>query len=176
MATIRISRSRMTACPSCQSHIQVAENIAETVCPFCQTALTAGLASKMASPPDFTRFASAGRGALIAASLLGLSMASCTNSAGSAGTDASSNDSGNAELSGSDDASDASDSGVAPMYGMPADTAQDSASQDDVPQDLPQAMYGMPADVQKGDTEAAPDQAVAPMYGMAADIQQGETK
>lgn len=171
MSTIRISRSRMTACPACQNHIQVAENISETVCPFCQAALVGGGGGSTATPPKFGRFVPQSRGALIAASLLGLSLAACTNSAGSEGADASSNDTATGELAGNSDTAEAADSGVMPLYGMPADIAQDSA-----PQDLPQAMYGMPADVQPSDVTAAPDQAVAPMYGMAADIQQGEIK
>ena len=35
MPPIRISRSRMTACPACSRHIRVAEKLDETQCPFC---------------------------------------------------------------------------------------------------------------------------------------------
>ncbi len=57
------SRSGLTRCPSCRAHVRAAESPTETVCPFCGAALT-GAPSRMAS---------AGRGGVLAASLLAFS-------------------------------------------------------------------------------------------------------
>lgn len=36
---VNVSRSGLTRCPSCQAHICLAEEVAETACPFCDARL-----------------------------------------------------------------------------------------------------------------------------------------
>ncbi len=156
---IRITRHGLTACPSCHAHIRVADNLAETVCPFC----SAGLADafphlKSRQLSRLARVAQAGRSGILAASLLGLTgMGACGD-----------------------------DNNVQPAYGVPADTIMPDTAQDATPQpeygmpaDIkisdttpgqdagPQPAYGEPADV-IGDT--APDAGPQPEYGMPGDV------
>lgn len=149
MAPIRVSRTGLTRCPGCKTHIKVAIELTQTVCPFCATSLVAPagpVAGLMARS----------RGALLAATLLASpGLAACLGSGTTGG--------------GADAATDAAADVVAdiinaPAYGEPApqditapdDTTSDTAMDVEVVEDVgPVAEYGMP-----------PDAGFAPEYGM----------
>lgn len=65
--TVFVSRHRLTPCPSCDAHIRVEQQVANTRCPFCGEKLTAAMRRKGLMP-------ALGRGGLLAGALLGLSM------------------------------------------------------------------------------------------------------
>lgn len=64
------SRSGLTRCPSCRAHVHAAARPSETVCPFCGAIVGSGAARVVRA---------AGRGGVLAASLLALS--ACNGSA-----------------------------------------------------------------------------------------------
>ena len=165
---IRASRHGLARCPGCKQHIQLGSEGGEMSCPFCHVALVAegaagglsGLARSVVSQ---------GRGGLIAASLLGLTtLTGC----GSDEEKEPANDTAS-----DTNASDATDLGVQPVYGIPADTAgpTDTTAPDDTATpdatDLGvQPAYGLPADTTgPADTIGGDDLGVQPPYGIAPD-------
>ena len=147
---IKITRHGLTRCPSCDAHIRVAENLSDTVCPFCKSALKDAVAVR--SP--LARVAEAGRAGVVAASIMGLTgMSACI--------------SGTAPVYGApadmmvpDTAQDAM---PMPEYGMPADIKAPDTAEDAGPQPA----YGISADTMEADT--APDAGPQPEYGVPGD-------
>lgn len=128
---LHVTRHGLTACPGCNTHIRVADNPIDTVCPFCAVALKDVISGTKAL--WLGRVTQAGRGRVVAASLLGLGgMAACFAT-------------------------------FAPVYGGPppvddvvmSDTGQDAGQQptadtieiDTAPDAEPQPEYGIPSDV-----------------------------
>ena len=149
---VKITRHGLTACPGCHAHIRVAENLADTVCPFCATALKDAIRSTGGSA--LSRVVKASRSGLVAASILGIGgMSACTNSEPVPGPPA--------DTIVPDAAHDAMPQ---PEYGMPADITIPSDTQKDAG---PQPAYGIPADTLSPDT--APDAGPQPEYGIPGD-------
>lgn len=69
MSSIRVTRQGLTCCPQCKSYIKLAQTVAETTCPFCQTSLSES--TVQAAP---SRLSGKGK-ALLSAALLGTSLA-----------------------------------------------------------------------------------------------------
>ena len=107
---VKVTRDGFTRCPACSSHIKVAVVLAETACPFCETALTASSSSAQNSLRQvLSRSLVVGRSGLIAASLLGLAATGVSCESGGGGS--------------TDVIADvAPDLGPQPEYGVPADT------------------------------------------------------
>lgn len=197
MAPIRVSRSGLTECPSCHAHMEVAEQVRGSVCPFCGTALQR---APETADRGLRRLAGlGGRSGLLAATLLGaLAVTACEDNgdASNAGADTGKPDGGSvtdssdasdgADAAGTDDAATATDAEVATdtvvgpdlpvaLYGLPPEDIiapdPDAKHEDDL-QIAP--MYGLPADVDQPppDAQSGDDIAVVPMYGMPADVQE----
>ena len=159
MAPIRISRSGLSRCPTCKSHIKVAAVVQETRCPFCDGTLAAPSSRVNLS------LTPSSRSALVAASLF----ASAGWMPGCASDDSSSADAVIVEPapdSTSDTAADGSwaqeiveDAGSMPAYGIPPDASWDASPEVEIVEDagsMPE--YGMP-----------PDAGPLPPYGIPPD-------
>ena len=146
---IKVSKQGLTRCPSCKAHIQVASPLGDTVCPFCQSALAGALATRSEDPGPLSRLMGQGRGALIAASLLGVpAMGACDSNEGSSA------DVAEPAADIGEPVADAADVPVASvLYGMPPEPPIDAGPAPDVvveadtegdalPPDEP--VYGMP--------------------------------
>lgn len=68
---IKVSRSGLTTCPSCLSHIRIAADLKETECPFCQAELVTEVARSSIFGAGMQKALSASRSGLLVASLLG---------------------------------------------------------------------------------------------------------
>ena len=168
---IRVSSHGLTRCPGCQAHVQIADSVAATECPFCGTTLGAELRRDPDGPSRLSGLSSAGRSGVLAAALLGGAVA--------CGADPEPVPDPGAD-SGSDTATDTgSDVGTtdAPMdvgaalYGVPSDVIIDTVP---APDTTPAPEYGIPADVETDaaddvETEVAPDAPPAPEYGVPPD-------
>lgn len=138
---VRISRQGLTTCPSCKTHIKIADSLAQTSCPFCESALIGPAGSGSQS-----RFGTKGR-SLLAASLLGAAMVftACPG----------------AEPPKEKGAEQTADAAPAPAYGIPAPDESKAEQLPDTP------VYGKPPDDAK--SEQAPDSTGGPLYGLPAD-------
>ena len=143
MSTIKISRQGLTVCPACSKHIQVAERLAETVCPFCNAELGEALATASRDPGPMQRLAGSGRSAIIAASMMGMPLVGCAD-----GEDGPADP---VDMV----ADSTSDIMNTPVYGMPADDVGPSVPEDSTAEDaelsiaeepVASAMYGVPGD------------------------------
>ncbi len=129
---LKETRDGLTACPACNTHIRVAENPIETVCPFCSAALKDHVSG---GPSWVSRVTQAGRSGVVAASLLGLTgMAGCVETVapvyGAPPVDTMVSDAGE-------------DASPQPAYGLAADT---TIEVDTAPDLGPQPEYGIPSD------------------------------
>ena len=153
---IKVSRQGLTRCPSCKAHIQVATPLADTVCPFCQSALAQALAADDADSGPLARLMGTSRSAVIAASLLGVPvLGACDSGSSDSGSDPTADVAASADV--------ALDSSVAAVYGMPADITIDAGP---VPEEvISAAEYGMPADIMM-EPDAAEEPVPSEAYGM----------
>jgi hypothetical protein len=151
---VPVSRHNLTVCPRCEAHIQVAADMRDTVCPFCQAALVAAPVARVMSGA-LRGALSTGRSGLLAAGLLGLSVSACTEEEshpiyGSPPGDTSSTDATSADGTSSADTDEVP---TDPAYGGPPDTATqaDTTTAEDVTaEDVPDTgnveLYGLPPD------------------------------
>jgi hypothetical protein len=147
---IRVSKQGLTRCPTCASHIKLADDIRETVCPFCADNLVVSLHRGTAVTDllsSVSQSLMSGRGGLITASLVGASLAlSCSDAPAPNPADTS-----------QVDTTTAPDTNNAPEYGLPPDSgiAPDTEPAPDT-NNAPE--YGLPPDSGIApDTEPAPD-------------------
>ena len=154
---VKVTRQGMTSCPACHAHIRVAAQLADTICPFCETALKdVHPSADLGRLSGLTRVAHASRSGVVAASMLGLSgLAGCeqTNVQPVYGAPA--------DTMVTDTAFDATPQ---PEYGLPAD----AMIQDTVEDATPQPEYGLPADAMVSDV--VEDATPQPEYGLPADV------
>ena len=156
MMSIKVSRDGLTRCPSCGAHIQTAEPLEATSCPFCHTSLVRALQVASHRRGPLNHLLGTGRSAVIAASLLGLPAAACDDG------DSNTVDTTDVVADTSDDIVDM------PVYGFPADAFVDASDVDVAPETISEAVYGMPPEPPPdasgpADVEPPPE---APVYGM----------
>ncbi|MEM9188805.1 MAG: hypothetical protein AAGF12_06495 [Myxococcota bacterium] len=152
---LRKSRHGLTRCPACGAHVRAAATPVLTVCPFCNT----NIADRVIRRPV------AGRGALVAASLLSLS-ASCGGAEQEpvspddpvANTDNPDDSTNNADNTGFDP-NEPDDNVAVAEYGAVPDPAWDP----DEPEPVPAPEYGAPAEEEEAQ-DPTPDVPV-PAYG-----------
>jgi hypothetical protein len=168
--------SSLVPCPSCARHVRATER----ACPFCRTALSASIASRVI--PGATQRLSRAAAFTFAASL---AATGCSDDPAPAADAAvvdtgSTTDSGTAPTrarpptrapttdTGLTDAGFPSDDGgIVAMYGGPPDTGVDSGADSGGPSDdggiAP--LYGLPADAGQPSQDAGPDGSMILRYG-----------
>lgn len=135
MTIIKVSRQGLTLCPACSKHIQVAEQLEETACPFCQAEFTKALVTANRAPGPLQRLAGSGRSAVIAASLMGMPMVGVACADG--------------ESTPGDPVDMVADSMADSMAGSGSDSMGDSLSDITVfpdSEEMSYPVYGMPAE------------------------------
>jgi len=170
--TIKVSRAGLTRCPTCNAHIQVAEDIAQTACVFCGAELGAALSQ----PGALERMLNVGRGGMVAASLFGFTALSACPSDTEPTSDTA------VEVT----TDVAPDYAVGDVYGLPADidvpltpdATADAPIVDVVPDATIDALYGLPPDIDDGpdavedaavDADASAQPEAVPLYGLPPD-------
>lgn len=164
---IRVSRHGLTCCPACQAHIQIAANVRETACPFCQAALIATPEPAAGTLTGLIQGALAtGRSGLLAASLLGLSVGvgACADEEDPEPTTDTQSADGTSGTSDTN-VTTTPDSTMGDLYGLPPDTTPDP---DVVTVEDTNAVaeYGIPPDIIE---DAAEEDVPAADYGLPAD-------
>ncbi len=190
MPPIRISRSRMTACPACSRHIRVAEKLDETQCPFCGVDLKSAVHDARTSTLTRLRDGISSGTGVIAASLASASLVvACSTeqqatpvygvapdaiqSDSNAADSGSTTDTTVADTTSSTDTSAAADIPIGPLYGLPAPDAtsdagvSDSGTSDSGTSDSGTSDSGT-TDAVPLDAQPAEDVPVMPLYGMPA--------
>ena len=180
MPPIRISRSRMTACPACSRHIRVAEKLDETQCPFCGVDLKSAVHDARTSTLTRLRDGISSGTGVIAASLASASLVvACSTeqqatpvygvapdaiqSDSNAADSGSTTDTTVADTTSSTDTSAAADIPIGPLYGLPAPDATSDAGVSDSGTSDSGTTDAVPLDAQP-----AEDVPVMPLYGMPA--------
>jgi predicted RNA-binding Zn-ribbon protein involved in translation (DUF1610 family) len=159
---VMVSRSGLTTCPSCMSHITLGADLAQTECPFCHTNLVAERRQDGGVFGHNTlQTLKKSKSAMLAAALgASLSMAAC----------------GGGENSDSNNKTTTNNSTIQPAYGAPLvdqGNGTDDMDAEDMSEDMaqPQPLYGgAPADMGTADMEVdTTDMDIAvPEYGAPA--------
>jgi hypothetical protein len=150
---IRVSRHGMTRCTSCDRHIRLEAVVSETRCPFCGGVLTA---------PGPIGGALGRTGGALAASLISFGIgAGCLDDNGRPSSDT--NDASETSVQDVADTTDTSlePDSIQPLYGLPMDTAVETAEDS-----TPQPEYGLPMDTSEADAaDSGDDVPFVPLYG-----------
>ena len=175
MPPIRISRSRMTACPACSRHIRVAEKLDETQCPFCGVDLKTAVHEARTSTLTRIRDGISSGTGVLAASLAGASLvAACSTEPQTTPVDGDAPDVIQSDSNAADSGS-TTDTATTDTTVVDTTTTTDTTTAADIPI-MP--MYGLPApdatsdvgvtDTTELDSKPAEDVPVMPLYGMPA--------